>query len=795
MKASDSENEKEWRITERKIKHILTNLHHLNFKNDKIYSIEDFGLSHDRIKVRYDSGYFLTLFAGNIPIGGIFLGKGGFYYDPPKQLAIDEIDSDLEEYQLMRFTGTKEEAVYSNGKTKFENEPFEDGFVLIHPDKFEDYIDPSLFKKVEDKTTIYDCLSKSRKILKDILAQEYKFPGIKEKSFYVLPEDEEMDSFSCGVNTKEYDWLFYTQSPLGNESFGIRKEVWLGNKFNYLASTHEGWRIFGMYDSKDQRESMTRSQLEHDSKEKVMTIHETVACKIKEKKTESANVKSKLSLRILENGVEAIPFLLSSKMKITAITDDDGFALPFCRSGRSIQVFPIKRLKKGEIRNLTFYINGQISYEMARGILHSDPSIISPSTGYLQCRTLDLLVKTPKPQVALSVGELVEDWEEENYNVMYWKSDECIRFWSIIYGDYEIFKSELELPTGKLPFYLYYTPSEFRIKMANKRRMVNETENVMRWLSFLYGNYPYPKIAVSQKSVVSGYSQGFPSMLQISGFAFISDMELEYFGLTGWIGTWGSFGPAHLAHEAGHQWWGNIVGWARNGDQWLSEGVTEQQAPNYVQARDKNDVILKDTLDDRRTGAIKHDREGPIILGNLRLGFRPYIKLTYGKAPYVMNMLRMIMGEETFVNICRQFIKAFAFKQNPTTSDFVEIVSRTLGEEYCTKRFGEKDMKWFFDQWIYGRGIPEFAFAYKTYKDGRKWKAKCRVKMLNGVLFKVPARIAVYNKKKKDPYFVEVVLEPKEVQEFEIELKGEPDKLFLNKFNAVLSRGTTYEKF
>ena len=107
------------------------NLQHINIKPDEVYSFNSFEIEHDRIKVKFGPGHFVTIFAGDIPVGGIIIGKGGFYYDPPRQLAIDNTDSDVEEYQLMRFTGTKEEDIYSSGKKKLEDEPFEDGFSAL----------------------------------------------------------------------------------------------------------------------------------------------------------------------------------------------------------------------------------------------------------------------------------------------------------------------------------------------------------------------------------------------------------------------------------------------------------------------------------------------------------------------------------------------------------------------------------------------------------------------------------------------------------------------------------------
>ena len=252
---------------------------------------------------------------------------------------------------------------------------------------------------------------------------------------------------------------------------------------------------------------MTRNALEKDSKERIMITDQVVECKIDEKKTDHADSKSRLTVSIMENDVQRMLFYLMGGMKVTAVTDEAGFAIPFCREGSVLHVIPMRTLKKGDTRELVFYCRGQIAYKMGRNTLHYNPSVVSPFTGYLQCMTLDLLVKTPKPQIALSVGKLVDKWEEDDYNVSYWKSDECIRFWSFIYGPYDVYESEIELPDGKIPFSLYYKSDEtigrFSLRMANKRRVVDETEGVMNWLNALYGDYPYPKLSVSQKTAFS----------------------------------------------------------------------------------------------------------------------------------------------------------------------------------------------------------------------------------------------------------------------------------------------------
>jgi len=827
----EKDGKKEWQIVDKTIIKTKSDLYYSYYLREKIYSFTNFEFSHDRFHVKYGHGYFLTLFAGEKPIGGVLFGKGVMSYYPPRQLAKDVTDSDVEEYQLMRFTGTKEKDKFTSGKTRLENEPFEDGFIFMHPDRFQEYIKTSDFSKVEDKEIQYELMVKTDEIKTSSFDEAFgfKFPGVKEY-LWTIPyaKEEEQEFFFCGVNTKNYQWIHYTVEPYFRyyPFSGDGKEIFVENVFDYYLyfTKQEFGNIIGRYDLKEQRETMTRADLEHEHKEIIYFTHETVECRILPEKPTDGEIKDQIYFNVMKDNVDKVHFLLNPRIKISAVTDDDGFAVPFCRgSDWPVWVMPNEIYRIAEERKLTFYTKGQITQQTTLNTFSPGNTRWTPYSGYLQCRTLDLLVQTPQPYKAVSVGALVDEWQEGVYNSSYWKSDECVRLYSIIYAPYEVYTSEIDTSYGPIPLMIYYQTTEelalqyvmpwwvkhaygtdfsrrgakriyrLSLKMANMDRIRNEMDGIMNWLTSLYGPYPYPKIAVTQKSVRSGYAQGFPSMLQMWGSAFFSDKDWERFGYSRYF-SWGDYIPDVMCHEAGHQWWGNIVGWARGQDQWLSEGINDQQAPNYMQQRNQNDEILRKRVKGWWNWALKHDRSGPVILGGWRLG-SSYFPLTYGKAPYIMNMLRLALGEKAFLTIERQFIRIFGFKRSPTTSDFVEIASRTLGEKNCMALFNEKDINWYFDQWVYNRGIPEFSFAWKKYKDGNTWHAKCRIKVLNDILFKHRGRIWVYLKGEDKPYPVWLLLERKEVQEFDIELKGEPKKITFNEFDSVLCRSVKTEKY
>ena len=61
---------------------------------------------------------------------------------------------------------------------------------------------------------------------------------------------------------------------------------------------------------------------------------------------------------------------------------------------------------------------------------------------------------------------------------------------------------------------------------------------------------------------------------------------------------------AFIAHETGHQWWGNIVAWRSYRDQWLSEGFAEYSGILYAGKRDRErDKAAADLIREGREAA------------------------------------------------------------------------------------------------------------------------------------------------------------------------------------------------
>jgi uncharacterized iron-regulated protein len=71
----------------------------------------------------------------------------------------------------------------------------------------------------------------------------------------------------------------------------------------------------------------------------------------------------------------------------------------------------------------------------------------------------------------------------------------------------------------------------------------------------------------------------------------------------------------------------------------------------------------------------------------------------YGKAAMVFHMLKNLLGEEVFFNSLRAFVRDNRF----SSASWDDL------EKSFEKKYGD-DLRWFFDQWVNGSGLPEIEF-------------------------------------------------------------------------------------
>jgi aminopeptidase N len=150
-------------------------------------------------------------------------------------------------------------------------------------------------------------------------------------------------------------------------------------------------------------------------------------------------------------------------------------------------------------------------------------------------------------------------------------------------------------------------------------------------------------------------------------------------------------------------------------DEWLIESLANYSAlllmeknkgPEAVDtllADYKNDLLAK--LNTGRT----LESAGPITWGfRLQSSIAPHAwrTVTYEKGTWIMHMLRRRLGDEKFLAFLRELCTRFRFA-TVSTEQF-----RQLAAQYTPPGSPDPSLKAFFDNWVYGTGIPAVKITY-----------------------------------------------------------------------------------
>lgn len=155
-----------------------------------------------------------------------------------------------------------------------------------------------------------------------------------------------------------------------------------------------------------------------------------------------------------------------------------------------------------------------------------------------------------------------------------------------------------------------------------------------------------------------------------------------------------------MAHELGHQWYGDLLTTRRWGDVWLNEGFATFMEQVFREADAGVDEAAIDRLGAQEQ-TIEADRRGrrPIVWNRwvndpIEVFFSGHI---YPKGATILQMLRHQLGDDLFWKAMNHYTTGHAYG-NVVTDDLRKAFEETTGRDYKT----------FFDQWVYGAGFPVF---------------------------------------------------------------------------------------
>ena len=308
--------------------------------------------------------------------------------------------------------------------------------------------------------------------------------------------------------------------------------------------------------------------------------------------------------------------------------------------------------------------------------------------------TSEMIVTVEKPLFVLSNGTLVETKPKDDHATTYhWKMDvpHVSYLISLAVADFSIYHDKV----GNLPVDYYVTK---RVNEATARRFMGKTPRMIAFFGDKTGRtYPYVKYA---QSVMPEFGGGMEN---------ISATTMTDAALRDEIAAQEGDSDGLVAHELAHQWFGDLLTCKDWSHIWLNEGFASYFDPLFTE-HDRGEDAFRLEMDGVLRGYLRSDRgyRRPIVETRYETSDAMFDSVTYAKGACVLHALRGLLGDEAWWKGIRGYVSAHQL-QVVETDDFRKAMEAASG----------KDLKWFFDQWVFKAGHPELKIRWH-YEDADK---------------------------------------------------------------------------
>ncbi len=270
------------------------------------------------------------------------------------------------------------------------------------------------------------------------------------------------------------------------------------------------------------------------------------------------------------------------------------------------------------------------------------------------------------------------------------------------------------------------------------------TAQAIRYYADRFGPFPYSQLALTQ--LPGSESQGWPGLIFLSSYAFLTPQEREEFHFTPIRNLLEQMVPAH---EAAHQWWGDLIIWATYRDQWFSEGLANYCSLMVLQEKNPAGFRLvmekyrRDLAEKNKDGNLLKDA-GPVTLGSRLLSSHfpeGYEAISYGRGTWLFHMLRSMLAdgaaldagkgrsrkdaEDPYVRSLRKLRERYAGKAI-STRELLDVFAEDLPPSLRYE--GKASLDWFLEGWVNGTSLPRLELQ------GVKFAAKANTMLVTGVI-------------------------------------------------------------
>ena len=289
--------------------------------------------------------------------------------------------------------------------------------------------------------------------------------------------------------------------------------------------------------------------------------------------------------------------------------------------------------------------------------------------------SVDIIVTVPYEQIVVSNGLLVDEQDLPNGKKMYHWSERypiCTYLVSIATYPYTFWTDTyIGINGDTLPLEYYVYPDHYELVYDNYML----TNDMMEVFADKFGEYPF----MGEKYGHAEFGRG-------------GGMEHQTISSMGGHSEW------LIAHELGHQWWGDLVTCSSFHHIWLNEGFARFSEAIWDEASRGFEAYKSYWQNHSYFGPGTIYVEDPQTAAQIFNG-----NLTYNKAGWVVHMLRGVMGDSLFF----ESLKSYGYNDSLAYSDVTTEDFKNVCED-----ISDLNLSNFFEQWIYNEYYPKYGLLW-----------------------------------------------------------------------------------
>ena len=265
---------------------------------------------------------------------------------------------------------------------------------------------------------------------------------------------------------------------------------------------------------------------------------------------------------------------------------------------------------------------------------------------------------------------------------------------AIAVSNYQVYNQQGGLGTTSSPFFPivnYMYPETATANIAS----LQVTPDIINFFESVFDPYPF-------RNEKYGHCQfGWGGGMEHTTVSFMT------------AGTSGGYTRSLIAHELGHQWFGNKVTCGSWKDIWLNEGFATYLASMVIQNFDGETAFINDKSTMISTITSNQTPNSALYLTDAESTDVDRIfnsRLSYRKGAMVLNMLRFKLGDANFFQALRNYLNdpelAYGYAVTPDLQGHLEATSGMNLTE-------------FFNDWVYKIGYPIYNITANNLGDGQ----------------------------------------------------------------------------